>query len=185
MRYYILPDDFGVAITNGDYVEIHIPEQEEGFRIPDADTVHAGLIEFIDQYAEDNTLGDAVFDEIVSDDAPIFDGTIIPNVIFYKLPERFPRPDGWEQILPTRFNTSNYVDTLTEDEIMLAEIDRILGEEYDKPIEEWDNDLISECWDEIEAITNIKTKLSAEEIATFVDAIIRRAKEEQDEGNIL
>ena len=181
MKYYILPDDFGVAITNGEYLEIHIPAWEEGLYLPKDIPVRDALIELINNTAEQNLCGDAVYDDIVPDTAPVFDGEIIPDAYFYILPPKFHIPDNWEQILPTKYNESNYVDTLTEDEIMVAELRRILNNEYNKPEAEQDEDLIAECWKEIGDITGIKTEFSKEEIAQKLEEILNSFKGNEGE----
>ncbi len=192
MRYYILPGDSGVAITNGEYLELHILAEEGDYILHGATDVHEGLVDFIDSFSQNNTHGDVVFDDIVPDDAPLFEGTPLPGIIFYRLTRYAPRPDGWVKVYPTLFNPQTKVDTLSEDDILklenkaiLAEIDSILGTEYSKPLDERDEALIDECWKLYSDITGVKTEFSPEEVHQYVKEIIARANsltnEEQKE----
>ena len=188
MRYYILPGDSGVAITNGEYLELHNLADEGDYILHGATDAHEGLVDFINSYSRDNTHGDVVFDDIVPENAPFFEGTPLPNTIFYRLAPYSLRPEGWMRILPTLSNPRTKVDTLTEEEIseledqaILAEIDAILDREYEKPLEERDNDLIDECWKTYSEITGVKTEFSPEEIDERVKEIITRAKNLSDE----
>ena len=188
MRYYILPEDSGVAITNGEHLELHIIAEEGDYILHGATDVHEGLVDFINSFSQDNTHGDVVFDDIVPDDAPIFEGTPLPRTIFYRLAPNTLRPDGWTKVYPTLFNPQTKADTLSEDDILkledkaiLAEIDAILTSEYNKPLDERDEALIDESWKAYSDITGVKTDFSPEEIHQYAKEIIARANSLTDE----
>ena len=107
MRYYILPQYAGIAITQGTYLEVHLLSgnpADDYHILHDAENVAEGLLDFINRFSVDNTLGDAVFEDIVAEDAPIFNGTFLPDTIFYKLPSEFKTPKGWFRALPSEHN---------------------------------------------------------------------------------
>ena len=97
MRYYILPKNAGVAITQGTYLEVHLlnGDPDHDYHIlHDAENVVQGFFNFIDDYSEENILGDAVFEDIVSEDAPVFEGSFLPDTFSTSSPPISRLPKG-------------------------------------------------------------------------------------------
>lgn len=188
MKYYILPNASGVAITQGTYLEVHLFSSDEDPLLCGADNRIAGIIDIINCYSEENILGDKVFDDNVSDHAPVFEGTFLPDTFFYKLPSGFQIPAGWFRWLPSKSNEitkpDTYPDTESDDHddrVHLRMAKRVLDEETLKPLEEQDEELIEDCFSIIEEITGIKCHLSEEEIEQRVKGILNHASAASDE----
>lgn len=97
MRYYILPKTSGVALTEGSRLEVHLLTGDSYADYPilhGEEDVAEGLLDFINRFSEENSLGDAVFEDIVSEDAPVFQGTFLSDTFFYKLSADFHTPEG-------------------------------------------------------------------------------------------
>ena len=182
MKYYILPNASGVAITQGTYLEAHLFSGDDDPLLRGAENRIAGIIDLINSYSEENILGDEVFDDNVSDLAPVFNGTFLPDTFFYKLPCGFQIPAGWFRWLPSKSNEITKPDIYPdaesdehEDRVHLRIAKRVLDEEMRKPFEEQDEELIEDCFSMIGEITGLKCLLSEEEIEQRVQEILRIA----------
>ena len=182
MRYYILPKNAGVAITQGTYLEVHLlnGDPDHDYHIlHDAENVVQGFFNFIDDYSEENILGDAVFEDIVSEDAPVFEGSFLPDTFFYKLPADFQTPKGWFRYLPIKYNDVTKPDIFDDeeserqyDEYCLRKAFRALDEEFAKPFDEQDQDLIDEAFGLIEDVTGEKIAPTEEEVNKVVKGVL-------------
>ena len=190
MRYYILPPKAGVAITQGIYLEIHLltgDSTQDYHLLHDAEDVVQGFFDFINDYSEENILGDAVFEDIVAEDSPIFDGSFLPDTIFYKLPADFQTPKGWIRYIPSKYNDVTKPDTYEDeeserqyDEYLLRKAFRALDEEFAKPFEQQDQDLINEAFGLIEDVTGEKIAPTEEEVNKVVKGVLSMVLENAD-----
>ncbi len=190
MRYYILPQNAGVAITQGTYLEVHLLNGDPDHDYPilhDAENVVQGFFNFIDDYSEENILGDAVFKDILSEDAPVFDGSFLSDIFFYKLPADFQPPNGWFRYIPLRCNDVTKPDTYEDeesekqyDEYCLRKAFRALDQEFAKPFDQQDQDLIDEAFGLIEDVTGEKIAPTEEEVKEVVKGVLSMVLENAD-----
>ena len=190
MRYYILPKTSGVVITEGTRLEVHLLTGDPYADYPilhGEEDVAEGLLDFINRFSEENSLGDAVFEDIVSEDAPVFQGTFLPDTFYYKLPADFHTPEGWIRVIPWKCNDITKPDTYEDEEsekqyeaYCLRKAYRALDEEFAKPFEEQDQDLISEAFGLIEDVTGEKIAPTEEEVNKVVKGVLSMVLENAD-----
>ena len=71
------------------------------------------------------------------------------------------------------------MDRMTEDEIMIAELERIIRAEEAKPDGERDTQLIDECIKEMAEIKGVRAEYSQEEVAEITEKLIRDTEKEK------
>ena len=187
MRYYILPKTSGVALTEGSRLEVHLLTGDPYADYPilhGEEDVAEGLLDFINRFSEENSLGDAVFEDIVSEDAPVLQGTFLPDTYFYKLPADFHTPEGWIRVIPWKCNDITKPDTYEDEEsekqyeaYCLRKAYSALDKELSKPIESQDEDLINESVGLIEDITGEKIMPTEEEVEEVVKGVLSKILE--------
>ena len=187
MRYYILPKTSGVALTEGTRLEVHLLTGDPYTDYPilhGEEDVAEGLLDFINRFSEENSLGDAVFEDIVSEGAPVFQGSFLPDTFFYKLSADFHTPEGWIRVIPWKCNDVTKPDTYEDEEsekqyeaYCLRKAYSALDKELSKPIESQDEDLINESVGLIEDITGEKIMPTEEEVEEVVKGVLSKILE--------